>query len=188
MSDPTSLERFYWQPIFLFQRKICIDVIRYHYCHNISLLFGVTILKNIPYIPERLSHVSPQIPMSKLGVRWSFQVQTVPRLQSFHQCVSRALPGCPIVLAGLVKLVVHNRCGTGYMGNSHLGFTPQAPLNHSGVCLCDFIMVGQVQVVRLGSPQGVARSGTPAGFSLTWDLNPPLRLRPKSPSGYLSGI
>ena len=96
-------------------------------------------------------------------------MQTVPRLQSFHQCVSRALPGCPIVLAGLVKLVVHNRCGTGYMGHSHLGFTPQAPLNHSGVCLCDFIMVGQVQVqvVRLGSPQVVARSGTAARFSRT---------------------
>ena len=29
--------------------------------------------------------------------------------------------------------------------NSRLRFTPQAPLNHSGVCLCD-LMFGQVQV------------------------------------------
>ena len=27
--------------------------------------------------------------------------------------------------------------------NSHVRFTPQAPLNHSGVCLCD-LMFGQV--------------------------------------------
>ena len=54
------------------------------------------------------------------------------------------------------------------MGNSHLGFTPQAPLNHSGVCLCD-LMFGQVQAcVNLGVAQLQQES-----FSQT--------LRPKSP-------
>ena len=43
----------------------------------------------------------------------------------------------------------YNLCYEGYIpvlvDNSHLHTTPQAPLNHSGVCLCD-LMFGQVEV------------------------------------------
>ena len=50
------------------------------------------------------------------------------------------------------------------MGNSHLGFTLQAPLNHPGVCLCD-LMFGQVQYicVKLGVTSG-SSSATAGGF------------------------
>ena len=64
-------------------------------------------------------------------------LQTAPSHQPFHPDVSRTLPGCPIVLAGLV---VNNRCGkNGVHGEFNLGFIPQASLNHSGVCCCDLI-------------------------------------------------
>ena len=79
----------------------------------------------------------------------------------------------------------HNNLSYRYVGyipvdNSHLHPTPQAPLNHSGVCLCDLIWSS----VKWGLHQGVAQLQQ-EGLSSTLRPKSPLRLSFRC--GYLSG-
>ena len=70
--------------------------------------------------------------------------------------------------------------------DSELRFTPPAPLNHSGVCLCD-LMFGQVQVqVLSGGVTSGSSSATTGGFSPDFEAQIPMRLSFRG--SYLSGI